>query len=105
MASAEGGDEVRGKSHSAANHALAVLKSLNKLRESSQFCDVQLQVERQVFPAHRNVLAAASPYFNAMLCGSLAEGSKSSITIHGIPTDVFGKLIDYMYTGKSLVIY
>ena len=102
MASVEGGDEGPEKLDSSAIHALSVLKSLQKLRESSQFCDVQLCVDSKVFPAHRNVLAASSPYFNAMLCGSLAEGSKSSISIYGIPADVFSKLIDYIYTGKCI---
>ena len=44
-----------------------VLEGLNELRADALFCDVILRVGEQTFPAHKNVLAAFSPYFKVNL--------------------------------------
>ncbi len=46
-----------------------ILASLAELREEEMFCDVKLNAEQRSIPAHKNVLAAASPYFRAMFSG------------------------------------
>ncbi|XP_039285500.1 kelch-like protein 3 [Nilaparvata lugens] len=56
------------------SHSNKILEGLNELRKSGQFCDVNLSVSGQIFPAHRNVLASFSPYF------SEAASSSSSVT-------------------------
>uniref|UniRef100_A0A8C3CF21 BTB domain-containing protein n=1 Tax=Cairina moschata TaxID=8855 RepID=A0A8C3CF21_CAIMO len=45
-------------------HAAALLESLNRLRLEGKFCDVAVHVGGRVFPAHKSVLAAASPFFH-----------------------------------------
>ena len=42
----------------------AVLDNLNQQREEGRLCDLSIQVQGQVFRAHRCVLAASSPYFH-----------------------------------------
>ncbi len=46
-----------------------ILSKLAEQREEEMFCDVKLEAEQQSIPAHKNVLAAASPYFTAMFSG------------------------------------
>lgn len=41
-----------------------VLENLNCQREEGLLCDLSVQVQGQVFKAHRCVLAASSPYFH-----------------------------------------
>jgi len=50
----------------------AVLDNLNRQREEGRLCDLSIQVQGQVFRAHRCVLAASSPYFHDQVgrCGS-----------------------------------
>lgn len=42
------------------------------------------QVEDQCFTAHRIVLAAVIPYFNAMFTHDMAESKQMEITMQGI---------------------
>lgn len=42
----------------------AVLDNLNRQRVEGRLCDLSIQVQGQVFRAHRCVLAASSPYFH-----------------------------------------
>ncbi len=46
-----------------------ILAGLAEQREEEMFINVRLRAEGQTIPAHRNVLAAASPYFKAMFSG------------------------------------
>ena len=57
-------------------HSTSVLKGLGQLQKEGQFCDVTLLVDGKRFPAHRNVLAAFSPYFKAMFTNTLAESKQ-----------------------------
>uniref|UniRef100_A0A8C5EXA6 BTB domain-containing protein n=1 Tax=Gopherus evgoodei TaxID=1825980 RepID=A0A8C5EXA6_9SAUR len=45
-------------------------EQLNEQRLRGQFCDVTIIAEDTKFPAHKNVLAASSPYFKEVLPGA-----------------------------------
>lgn len=47
----------------------AVMDNLNRQREEGRLCDLSIQVQGQVFRAHRCVLAASSPYFHDQVGG------------------------------------
>ncbi|KAG5843035.1 hypothetical protein ANANG_G00184220 [Anguilla anguilla] len=59
----------------------AVLDSLNRQREEGRLCDLSIQVQGQVFRAHRCVLAASSPYFHdqVRVLGSAYTGQLSIV--------------------------
>ncbi|XP_072129792.1 actin-binding protein IPP isoform X3 [Mobula birostris] len=80
-------------------HARTLLAQMNRLRARADFCDVQLQVEQQLFSVHRLVLAASSPYFAVLFAGGLQEAGMSLIQIHGIEAEIFKLLLDFIYTG------
>jgi hypothetical protein len=77
-----------------------LLKSLNSLWQEDCFCDVRLTVGQREFPAHRLVLAAASPYFKAMFMCGLDEGKMESIPLHDISPVVFESLLKFVYSGE-----
>ncbi|XP_038650107.1 actin-binding protein IPP isoform X2 [Scyliorhinus canicula] len=80
-------------------HARALLAQINRLRAREDFCDVQLQVEEQLFSVHKLILAASSPYFAVLFAGGMQEASKDLIQIHGIQAETFRLLLEFIYTG------
>ncbi|KAJ9589788.1 hypothetical protein L9F63_027953, partial [Diploptera punctata] len=64
------------------------------------FADVKLQYRRKRYEAHRAVLSASSPYFQAMFTTGLLEVQKDTIELHAIPPQILNTLIDFIYTGE-----
>ncbi len=54
-----------------------------ELWEQGQLCDITLVVEDGSIQAHKVFLAANSPYFKAMFCGSFADADKKTIDMKG----------------------
>ncbi|KHN74263.1 Ring canal kelch protein [Toxocara canis] len=100
------------------NEALSanVLRNFATLRQEGRFCDVILiagsrskedvesEGERECgIACHRGVLAAASPYFNAMFTPAMIESKQDRIYLQGIDSETLSALVDYMYTGRLLI--
>lgn len=60
------------------------LASLNALRKSRQHYDVLLLAGGEETPAHRAVLAAASPYLLQALADAGAGGAPPLLRVHGV---------------------
>jgi hypothetical protein len=76
----------------------------------NKFADVIFTVGGKKFPAHRIVLAAASPLFELMLYKlgpegqpSLAIESPVQITINGVKPEIFQQLLKCIYTDEAEV--
>ena len=76
-----------------------VLKGLDQLRNEVLLCDVHLVAEGAKFPAHRVVLAAASPYFQAMFTGGFKENQMNEITLNDTSSEGLKCVLDAIYTG------
>ena len=78
-----------------------VLMNLNEQRKDGFLCDVTLKVEGRSFQAHRNILAAASPYFKVMFGSNFKEKNESVINLEDtIATDVLELILDAIYTSN-----
>ena len=80
------------------------LDFLDSMRDSGTLCDVTLIVEGVEFPAHKVILAASSPYFQAMFASSFKEKNESKQEIYGIDHETFRIILNYIYTGQKLDI-
>ncbi|WKX94013.1 hypothetical protein Q1695_011348 [Nippostrongylus brasiliensis] len=88
-----------------------VLSKLASFRESGTFCDVILEADSSSkdkseptsptsIRAHKNVLAAASPYFRETLSSdSYVESKEIRIVVEDIDGKTLRVLVDYLYTG------
>ena len=66
-------------------------------------CDIKLNVEKETFRAHRDVLAEASDYFSAMFSHNMVEKEKDAIELKGISPRGFRAMMDYFYHGHVTV--
>lgn len=72
-------------------------------KDNLNFCDVVLKVGDREISAHRIVLAATIPYFEAMFNGNFREKHETSIEIRGINADVLENLISLSY-GAAITV-
>jgi len=61
-------------------------------------------VEKQLFSAHKVILAARSDYFRALLFGGLKESSLTEIELKDTPLAAFKQLLRYIYTGQVSIL-
>ncbi|KAJ8273761.1 hypothetical protein GJAV_G00105230 [Gymnothorax javanicus] len=79
----------------------AVLDSLNRQREEGRLCDLSIQVQGQLFRAHRCVLAASSPYFHdQVLLKNVTTVSLPSV----MDPQVFESVLGSAYTGQLSIV-
>ncbi|XP_049318067.1 kelch-like protein 5 isoform X8 [Bactrocera dorsalis] len=71
--------------------------------DEQSLIDVTFKVSNPtaVVPAHRLILAAASPYFENLFKGE--QGNNPVIEINDIDSDTFERLITFCYTGKAFI--
>ena len=75
---------------------------VNLINFNKCFCFL---VGSQRFAAHRLVLSAVSDYFRAMFNNDVREAVEKEFAIHNIDSDIFLNLINYIYTGISLILF
>lgn len=66
------------------NYAKEALRMMFMMRSHNMLTDVILEVKQELFPAHKVVLSAASPYFKAMFTGGLKETEMTRIQLQGV---------------------
>jgi hypothetical protein len=82
-------------------------RSLKQLLQSEDVVDVKLNIGTAQLNAHRCILCARSPVFNAMLTLDMAERTTGTIIIDDMDLEVMKECLVFMYTDEcsdSMVI-
>ncbi|KAJ8918281.1 hypothetical protein NQ315_014151 [Exocentrus adspersus] len=83
------------------NHQSNLLSVFDQLLHDESFVDVTLAVEGQLLRAHKMVLSACSPYFQALF---INHPDKHPIVIlKDVPYNDMRSLLDFMYRGEVSV--
>lgn len=72
-------------------------QQFGQLLETRKGTDVNFEVDGEVFPAHKLVLAARSPVFRAQLFGPMKEKSTGCLKVEDIEAPVFKALLHFIY--------
>ncbi|XP_060819012.1 kelch-like protein 10 [Bombus pascuorum] len=78
----------------------------SELRANQQLCDGAIRCATgHIFPVHRAILSAVSPYFKALFTNSLKGGKTETteVVIDSVPGKIFSLILDYAYTGTCNV--
>ena len=88
------------------HHLRELLERLDILRNNDSFCDVTIAVKDKEFKAHRAVLAAASPFFLALLTSDMKESNEQLIKVdlEEATESVVEDALKYLYTGNVTII-
>lgn len=88
------------------NHFAGVFETLNKFRETEEFCDVLISTDDGItISAHRVVLSACSSYFHAMFTADFLEARQAKIDLKCVDGHALQDIIDYFYTSELHVNY
>lgn len=64
-----------------------------------KFTDIEFFVEDQSFAAHRFILSARSPVFDAMFKSGMAEALTRQVYIEDVDANIFRAFLEFIYTG------
>ncbi|KAL5196668.1 hypothetical protein ABZP36_000180 [Zizania latifolia] len=70
---------------------------IGQLLTNGKKTDITFEVDGELFPAHKVVLAARSPVFRAQLFGPMKDKNMKCITVEDMEAPVFKALLHFMY--------
>nr|XP_033781291.1 zinc finger and BTB domain-containing protein 4 [Geotrypetes seraphini]XP_033781292.1 zinc finger and BTB domain-containing protein 4 [Geotrypetes seraphini]XP_033781293.1 zinc finger and BTB domain-containing protein 4 [Geotrypetes seraphini]XP_033781294.1 zinc finger and BTB domain-containing protein 4 [Geotrypetes seraphini]XP_033781295.1 zinc finger and BTB domain-containing protein 4 [Geotrypetes seraphini]XP_033781296.1 zinc finger and BTB domain-containing protein 4 [Geotrypetes sera len=85
------------------NHSGSLLLELNEQRLKGMFCDITVIVEDTKFKAHKNVLAASSPYFKEVLSGNASWHRDQMFELPDIQAEVFSNILNFIYNSRLTI--
>ena len=77
-----------------------LMKRLNIQRKQDYLCDITLvSKDNSKFKAHRNVLSAASPYFDKLLQSNMKKNREGIVRFEEISGSVLEDVLEFIYIG------
>ena len=83
------------------NSADRLRESLTDMWRSEILCDVEFTIEGRSFMAHRNIVAAESPYLNALVTNTTMKERSGPIELKEIAGNTFASALEFMYSHET----
>ena len=82
----------------------ALVIAIEELKNKGAFCDVTLlSTGDRSISCHKNILAAASPYFKGLFTSDMREKNEKTVDFSFVKPEVADDIVRYMYTGKICI--
>ncbi|XP_018015802.1 B-cell lymphoma 6 protein homolog isoform X2 [Hyalella azteca] len=87
------------------HHHSTFVSVFSALKSKDLLCDVSVVCGTRIFPAHKLVLAASSPFFQQILAqqSQCTQPLNMMIVLQDVDSGDFEALLDYMYKGEASV--
>lgn len=89
--------------HHPEQHTAEAFARLLEMRSKNKLCDVVIKAGELTLNAHRVVLAACSPYFNAMFSGDMKESQQGVVNFQSVSPKAIEALVDFCYLATITV--
>ena len=83
------------------NSADSLRESLTEMWRSDILCDVEITINGRSFRAHRIILAAESPYLNALVTNTTMTERSGPIELKEIAANTFASALEFMYSHET----
>ena len=100
-ASASAGTPITLALKATSNSADSLRASLTDMWRREILCDVEITIEGRSFRAHRNILAAESPYLNALVTTTTMKERSGPIELQEIAGNTFASALEFMYSHET----
>jgi len=80
-----------------------VFSQLSQLRRNDKFCDITIVVGGSKYRAHKVILTAACPYFEAMFCSGMMESHQDIVEVQNIDPCAFEAILGMIYDGQIFI--
>ncbi|ESO95204.1 hypothetical protein LOTGIDRAFT_227286 [Lottia gigantea] len=74
--------------------------NIYRLYQEQRHTDIEIHINSVVFNCHKTVLAAMSPYFDAMFASGMRESKDNTVKLQGHVPKHFENILLFMYSGK-----
>ena len=83
------------------NSTDSLRESLTEMWRSEILCDVEITINGRSFRAHRIILAAESPYLNALVTNTTMKERSGPIELQEIAAKTFASALEFMYSHET----
>ncbi|KAJ8321330.1 hypothetical protein KUTeg_001188 [Tegillarca granosa] len=83
--------------------SLVIYNALEEMYRSQRHTDCEVIVNEVSYKCHRAVLAAVSPYFDAMFSSGMIESLNGIVHLQGVSPQIFEKILSFIYSGQKVV--
>jgi len=86
------------------NLPCSLFSKFDDFRNDDRYTDITIETnDGRKFAAHKNILAASSPFWDVMFQGDFSESNEATIPLRNINSPEFDQIMSYVYKGEFTV--